>query len=233
MKKIIFILTLSLITNLSSTEKIEGNCSSSYTDLDYLNITFAKNWDTLGTNYNTISIFSCGIIFDDGWHNAKQLSPPLPYVVDNSNTFSFSSLDAEIMYHSIGSSSLTSNDEYLIELYSMDTTKAIVYGDPKVYSYLTLPDDDIDTLLSRTDFDFPETTFKDMSHEVAFIFNLSESNTFGDSYTQSELDYVSVFDNGSILERIEDVDRSNELVGIKYYSDRNSATYTKFIKPNN
>jgi hypothetical protein len=68
-----------------------------------------------------------------------------------------------------------------------------------------------------------------------YAISFDQPDPYQSGYTTGELDYEYVYQNSSTdyLEKILDTDRSDKLVGFRYYSDLNNQLYTIFIEPNN
>jgi hypothetical protein len=235
MKKILIISIIFSVSLFSQIrQSIYGTCDSNHTDLNFLIINFTKIPDTTDNKYKMIDIQSCNI-FSDGWKSTKSIFGYSEGVYKAGSNTDFADYEADILYHN-EISTITSVDEYMIDLYSNnnDSSYAFIYGDKVFSTPFSLTSSQIDTVNTELGTNLTVTEVSNMKHENAYVVSLNSSNTYGSGYTQAELDYELVFDDGSnVFERIEDTDRSNELVGFRYYCDRNATMYTKFIKPNN
>lgn len=231
MKKItlIFVITLfcySMISQLNPTA-ILGVCSSSDTLNNYKAIHISDVFQS--GKYKSVTVYGCD------WQNTKSIFDPDDVLTYNSNTFGFRAFDYKIVHHESGSSTVTNTDGYVFELRdtSNSDTDFILFGD----SYL----DSTHSISSTFRQMGSDSTTKDLSdfateaYEIySYFVALDTTTTYESGYTPSELSYSTYFDDGTNwLKLILDTDRANELVGFQYYSDNNSASYTKFIKPNN
>lgn len=249
LKQIIIIIFSGSFLLCQDFQAIYDGCDSNHTDLEYFSIMFTD----LGypaNKFTIIDISACDIS-SSGWDSGKSLycsssgtfSHGSEGIYRNGTLNDFNDFKADILFHN-ETSTVTSVDEYLIDLYleSSDSSYAFVYGDKGQLStsvtFTTQEADSLDNWVDSLSLELGNTItqpdYSNLTSEKAFLVDLEVSNTFASGYSQSELSYILVFDDGSnVFERIEDTDRSNELVGFRYYCDRNSIMYTKFIKPNN
>lgn len=190
-----------------------GNCDSNDVRLHYENFAFlsGNQLDTL--EYTHVLSFYCGTnvqdLMDDNIQ--KQFFTPFHYIQYNSVNYLLSTMRIHLIYHK--RDSLNASNEFLIELKLPGTNNplSIIYGS----DYVT---------------DNPEG----FRVTLAYLVSLDLNDPYVSGYSPSELSYSNVFDqNGSYLYEIHDTDRSNKLVGFKYYSQSTQTEYIRFFLPNN
>ncbi|MDC1068085.1 hypothetical protein OAQ99_02875 [Candidatus Kapabacteria bacterium] len=204
-----------------------GDCNSTIDTEKYKTLMLTDMMVT--DRYDQVTVFGCD------WDATKVIYKPTGFLEYNSNTFNYHDYKYHIIYNEGASSTITNNDSYLFELTNNSATEAkhILFGSSSIESIKSLSSTFRKAISDSTwgrVIDIPANFYEIYSYFVP----LDSTDTYASEYTSSELLYPLFFDDGdNWLELILDSDRSNELVGFRYYSDRNSDTYTKFIKPNN
>jgi len=95
--------------------------------------------------------------------------------------------------------------------------------------------DSIDSINGFTDIYRPDLTDPMRGGAEAYIISFDQDDPYESQYSANELVYQYVYNTSSTdyLEKVLDIDRNNQLVGFRYYSELNGQEYTIFIRPNN
>jgi hypothetical protein len=239
MYKIILLIILAAtyaFSQLGTNLVIKDSCSSS-NDLEYDHLLF-KAFDNI--NFDLVEMHACN------WTSIAYFENRPTSISTSTFTYDFDEVNYELLAHTSSKYNYISVESYLAEI--RNTIEDEAFGFLFVEhdfladslslesSSLTLLDQGLTNLSNSTSFSLTYTQQPKSvgAMQKAHLISFHESNTFESSYSPSELLYAIYFNDGNNwLKLILDSDRSNELVGFKYYSNLNSNTYTKFIKPDN
>jgi hypothetical protein len=124
----------------------------------------------------------------------------------------------------------TSHFEVIGELYyNLDSdSKGLLFLDPRLASSDTVNIVDPNNPMSIFEYNVKTSKYN------GYILSWTGETDYFNEYTILEIQEVLVFNDGdNYLYRLEDTDRGNKLVGLKYYSNNNSTLYTRYFEPNN
>jgi len=152
-----------------------------------------------------------------------------------------------VLYDFLYQSTTGGFTDFLFEVSNPDSTAAIgiVYGDsdfelgtPLTTSQYNSFTGFVDSLndANNTSLTYPPTANFTTKLQTSYAISFDQPDPYKSQYTTQELLYEVYYDSATDdgkLELIKDTDRDNELVGFRYYSDKNSQEYTVFIKANN
>lgn len=228
MKKLILLFTVIFITNCfivsANPESVMmlGDCNSSDSKLNYVKFELL-NLDT------TQSLFASALYIDCNFNlNIYSLVKKVDKLYDIDTTYSFDDMGIELMYEELDT--LTSVFEVVGELYytSDSLSKGLIYLAPALTYSDTLNIMDID-----------DTTQIYQSNAIrrkynGYLVSWEGETDYSNQYDSTEIQEVLIFtSNGNSLYLIEDTDRSNKVVGLKYYSVNNAILYERYFEPNN
>lgn len=210
MKKIkYFTIALVAFMNINSIHAVglmleyRGDCNSINYSDKYVNFTYLS--DSL--NYITVLPDYCNLHLIQ----PKQLFKPFNNFIIDTISVVPDSCSIKLIFDS----TVTSTDRYIyaIEFYSSALSKSISLEYASPYNITN--------------------TFNNLVH-LNYQISLDSDEGYSSQYTSTEIDEILVFSkNGNILYELQDNDRNNELVGLKYYSNGNSTQYIEYFKPNN
>lgn len=211
MNKLKYILVLVIIfTNINSIFAIglslefRGNCNSNDYVNKYVNFTYFS--DSL--NFVSVLPDYCNLHVIQPKHLFKPFNQ---FLIDDSTIINPETCSIKLIFDSTVTP--TNRLIYAIEFYSDSLGKSIVLEYASPYNI---------------------TNRFNTSVNLNYQITLDNDEGFASQYSSSEIDEVLVFNqNGNSLYELQDKDRNNELVGLKYYSDINNKQYIEYFKPNN
>ncbi|MCB0701403.1 MAG: hypothetical protein R2863_05175 [Candidatus Kapaibacterium sp.] len=228
MKKIILIMTIIIISPILSysgypeSVMFLGDCNSSNPELDYLKFEFL-NTDTNQAIYKSVLYVDCSVS-----PNFYYLEKKASELKDTDTTYSFDDVNIKLIRSSLDTS--TSHFEVVGELYyNLDSdSKGLLFLDSRLASSDTVNIVDPNNPMSIFEYNVKTSKYN------GYILSWTGETDYFNEYTILEIQEVLVFNDGdNYLYRLEDTDRGNKLVGLKYYSNNNSTLYTRYFEPNN
>lgn len=214
-----------------------SDCSSTSSDKS-IGIIHFKSFDS--TNYDFVKMDACN------WGSLGVFVDKPIGISSGTFTYEFDEVNYDILHHVQNSFNYLTMDSYFCEIKDSTDSEALGFifvANDFVADSLSLESSSLtvlnNTLEAHNNSSTHSLTYTSSPEQTgasqdAYLVSFSETNNYESTYSPSELLYPLYFDDGNNwLELILDTDRSNEIVGFKYYSDLNSNTYTKFIKPNN
>jgi len=244
---LLFTLMLCSIFAFSSTKRIINYNATEYDDYLLIMVhdgTWAgSDWHSLTVQGKDLAFTVSGKIVDNKYQ-----------IESGTNLIDIWDLQFVRMYTALNIGGIDNNDSMVLELRDSITAEALgfVYITPPTNTSVYLSQGAVDTfqmIKDKVDSVWVEegftigsgdtleitTSTKGTGGGVSYVVAFQQPDPYESGYTLAELDYEYVYNNSATdyLKKILDTDRNNELVGFRYYSDKNSQEYTVFIKANN
>jgi hypothetical protein len=223
MKKILILLAFTIFQLNANEESVQflGDCDLGLPINDYLKIELL-NGDTTQPYFKSSLYVGCDTNFSM-FHLEKQADKL--YTLDTS--YSFNDVTIEQIFNKL---ELTTSEYSVVselKLNSDTLSKGLLYFDSEIISSDTI--DIKDPNDSTQVFEYGAVKTK----TVGYIISWDGEADYALEYDSSEIDEVLLFNNGNYLYRLEDNDRNNKIVGIKYYSSKDDNIYIRYFEPNN